>query len=95
MIMLELLGGTRTPKEYQELQEELQALRFAKENEQVWRSAWQLSFELRRKGLTIPSADILIASVALHYGYHLLHADQHFELIPKTAGLQTAMVRQK
>jgi predicted nucleic acid-binding protein len=95
MIMLELLGGTRTPREYQELEEELQALRFANENEKVWRSAWQLSFELRRKGLTIPSTDILIASVALQYGYHLLHADRHFELISKNTNLQTQMVRLK
>ncbi|UCE17663.1 MAG: PIN domain nuclease [Gemmatimonadota bacterium] len=92
MILVELLGGTRTPKEYVELLEELQALHYLPVTDRVWLSASRLSFELRRKGLTIPSTDVLIASVALNSKCLLLHSDHHFELISEHTNLKSHIV---
>ena len=92
MIMLELLGGTRSLMEYRQLLEELQALHYLPETEPVWISASRLFFDLRRKGLTIPPTDILIASVALYHNYPLIHADHHFDLISKHTNLKSKMV---
>jgi len=39
-------------------------------------------------GKTIPSTDLLIASIALHYDLILLHADNHFEQIQEHTDLK-------
>lgn len=86
--MLELLGGVRTAHEYSALSEELSALHYLP-TDVAWHEAWRLSFELRRHGVTVPSADLLIASVAIEHDCTLFHADEHFALIKKYARLST------
>lgn len=86
MIMLELLGGVRTEKEYAEFSDELGALHYLP-TDSAWSEAWRLSFALRRQGVTAPSADLLIASVAITHQCVLLHADEHFTLIAKYSKL--------
>ncbi len=88
MVMLELLGGVRTERQYNELSEELDALQYLP-TDLAWPEAWRLSFELRRHGVTVPSADVLIASVAIEHRCVLLHADEHFTLIAKHSKLLT------
>ena len=89
IIILELLQGTRTEKEYTEIFSDLSALYYFEVNKEIWKRASQLGFDLRRKGKTIPSTDLLIASVALHYGLTLLHSDNHFEQIQEHTNLKT------
>jgi hypothetical protein len=89
IIILELLQGTKTKKEYEEIFSDLSALHYFEVNKEIWGKASLLGFELRRKGETIPSTDLLIASIALHYNLILLHADNHFEQIQKHANLKT------
>jgi len=43
---------------------------------------------IRRKGVTIPYTDILIASTALAHEAILLHADAHFDLAAQITGLK-------
>ena len=89
IIILELLQGTRTKKEYTEILSDLSALHYFEVNKEIWERASQLGFDLRRMGKTIPSTDLLIASIALHYDLILLHADNHFEKIQEHADLKT------
>ncbi len=88
MIMLEIMRGARTKRDYEELLEELQSLRLLSIDSGVWEQAYRLSFDLRRKGKTIPSTDILIAAVGLHYGCRILHADSHFDQISTAEKLE-------
>lgn len=81
IIMLELLSGSRTEGEYRELKEDLQALIQLETTAQTWERASRLAYLLKRKGLTVPSADILIMALALENGCRLLHADRHFDLM--------------
>ena len=89
IIILELLPGTRTKKEYTEILSDLSALHYFEVNKKIWEKASQFGFNLRRKGKTIPSTDLLIASIALHYDLILLHADNHFVQIQEHADLKT------
>ena len=89
IIILELLQGTRTKKEYAEILSDLSALYYFEVDKEVWEKASQLGFNLRRKGKTIPSTDLLIASIALHYDLTLLHSDNHFEIIKFYSNLKT------
>ncbi|MCH7761942.1 PIN domain nuclease [candidate division TA06 bacterium] len=88
MVMLELLQGTKTEKEYRTRENRLKALRYFSNTEEVWEASFRLSFHLRQKGLSIPSWDILIAASALHYNCTLLHSDKHFEAIAQHSSLK-------
>jgi predicted nucleic acid-binding protein len=88
IIKLELLAGTKTEKEYNRLKSRFDALESIETDEALWRNACKHGFKLRRRGLTIPATDILIASCALQTGAILLHADMHFDLMEKPLSLR-------
>jgi predicted nucleic acid-binding protein len=88
IIKLELLAGTKTEKEYKRLKSRLDALESIEADDQLWHNACEHGFKLRRRGLTVPATDILIASCALQTGAILPHADMHFDLIEKPLGLR-------
>jgi predicted nucleic acid-binding protein len=88
MIKLEILGGTKTDKEFKRLKNYLDALDDLEISGQQWEKAYELSFSLRRKGLTIPYTDILIAACALTADLTLMHVDAHFDAISRQVGLK-------
>jgi predicted nucleic acid-binding protein len=89
IIKLELLGGTRTRKEFSRLMRRLDALPYVSMEEPLlWDLAYETAFNLRRKGLTIPYTDILIASAAIKENVILLHADFHFDQVARHAKLR-------
>ena len=88
MIKLEILGGTKTDEEFKRLKNYLDALDDLEISGQQWEKAYELSFSLRRKGLTIPYTDILIAACALTADLTLMHVDAHFDVISKQVGLK-------
>src|SRR4030042_3452793 len=88
IIKLEILAGAKTEKEYRRLKSRLDALESIETDDELWRNACEYGFKLRRRGLTVPSTDVLIASCALQWGAVLLHADAHFDLMEKPLGLR-------
>lgn len=95
MIMLELLSGVSDAKMYRELLEDLQALHYLSVVEEVWNVSYGLGHGLRSKGVTVPSADLIIASIAIHNRVTLLHADKHFDLIARHSLLKTMGISYK
>ncbi len=45
----------------------------------IWEQAYELGFSLRRKGLTLPTVDLIIAALAIENKSLLLHHDEHYE----------------
>ena len=88
IIRLELLAGTRTKTEYDRLKERLSALESVETDATLWEMACDTGFRLRRKGVTIPYTDILIATCALSAGCILMHADHHFDLVARYLNLK-------
>jgi len=88
MIELELLGGTRSEKEYNRLKSRLEALYYVEADRSLWYLAAKFAFDLKRKGLNIPYPDIFIAASALKEEAVLIHADSHFDLIAEHTGLK-------
>ncbi len=80
IIKLEILGGTKSENEFQRLKMRLDSLKDCETNTPLWEKAYDLAFQLRRKGVTIPYTDILIAASALTHEATLLHVDTHFDL---------------
>ncbi len=90
IIILELLQGCRSVEERDSLRIKLESLDLLPITPTVWERAYELGFSLRRKGVTIPSVDLIIAALALENNTLLLHHDEHFEMIvPYFSNLQT------
>ncbi len=81
IIILELLQGCRSVEERDSLKIRLESLDLLPITSAVWEQAYELGFSLRRKGLTIPTVDLIIAALALENNTLLLHHDEHFEMI--------------
>jgi len=87
-MLLELVQGTRNDKERTETEARLRALHWLNMEERHWWRGADLSFTLRRKGITISAIDAIIASVAIDYSCQLLHYDSDFELIAQHSDLK-------
>jgi len=88
IVKLEILGGTKTQNEFERLKTRLDSLDMVEADTALWEEAYRLSFELRRKGITVPYTDILIAACALRTESTVVHADAHFDLMAKHIGLK-------
>ena len=87
VIVLELLQGCRDKKEYEAMKLRMEALEMLPVNEAVWEAAYRAGYDLRRKGITVPTIDILILSIAKIYDCSVLHHDKHFKLVAKHLGV--------
>jgi hypothetical protein len=90
VVILELLQGCRSVGEGDALKIKLESLDIESIPSSIWERAYELGFSLRRKGLTLPTVDLIIAALAIEKKYLLLHHDEHFEMIvPHSPALQT------
>ncbi len=81
IIKLELLGGARSQKEYTRLKSRLDSLHFIDSDKKLWDESCGLAFSLKRKGISVPYTDIVIAASSILTDALLIHADRHFNLI--------------
>ena len=88
MVKLEILGGTKTESEFLRLKRRLDALDSVDFDTSLWEKSYDLAFQLRRKGVTVPYTDILIAACALKTGSTVVHADAHFDLMASQIDLK-------
>ena len=86
--MTKLLLGTKTERVYTRLLEVLEALHYLETPEAIWYKVSKLGFILRRRGISIPCTDLLIAQIALDNNCGILHADMHFDLIASHTNLK-------
>lgn len=82
-VRLELLTGAPTDVEYDRLIALLEPVRTLSVDPATWDIAARLGFDLRRQGVTVPHADLVIAASAIQYGCTVYHRDRHFALIAK------------
>lgn len=88
VIILELVRGIPSKKEFAELLEDFAALVTLPLDGEAWRIAFELSFMMKRQGKVIPAVDIVIASLAIQHKVVLFHADKHFHLIAEKSSLK-------
>jgi predicted nucleic acid-binding protein len=78
-VKLELWNGTKNAHEIKILEEFDSVIKTFEVNSEVWKYSLKIGSYLRRKGLTLPCVDILIAATASYYKIELVHADKHFD----------------
>jgi len=81
-VISELLQGAKTDKDYEALNKSIDGVPFIGTNLSDWKMAGELSFSLRKKGITIPITDCLIAAIALNNDAMVMTLDHHFVHIP-------------
>ena len=79
VVILELLQGCKGDKEFEKLKSFLEILPSCDFGSNTWMTAYEIGFVLRRRGLTLPTVDIMLAALAKSHGFTLLHHDRHFE----------------
>jgi predicted nucleic acid-binding protein len=88
VIVMEILRGAKSQKEYDKLAKDLAAVRTFELSAKVWERANRLGYALRQKGINAPLTDTLIAAVAQEHNALLLHNDKHYEMIASVSHLQ-------
>lgn len=79
VVIMELLQGCKSDKEFEKLKSFLEILPSCDFDSNTWTMAYEIGFFLRRRGLTLPTIDIMLAALAKKNSLHLLHNDRHFE----------------
>jgi predicted nucleic acid-binding protein len=88
LIVCELLGGTKSPKEFDRLERDLAAPHDLEITKEVWKKAAEINFTMARAGSAVPTADCVIAATAIMYEALLAHCDDHFDRISKKSHLK-------
>src|SRR5207244_162057 len=82
VVLAELIQGCRTAKEAEAMTSRLAGLRFIETAFSTWRRAGEVSFGLRRKGITLPLSDLVIAALAVEHRLDVYSLDPHFKKVP-------------
>ncbi len=88
IIKVELLRGTRSKKEYDQLSDLLKGLTYLPVPEEFWERLSTFSFTLFRKGVVVPVTDTYIALLCIENNAPILHCDKHFDLIAQKSPLK-------
>ena len=84
-VLAEILQGSRSENEFAFFADRMTALPFLDAEQNTWLQVGGLSFHLRKRGLTVAFADLIIAALAIQHGVPVYTLDQDFQRIP---GLQ-------
>ncbi len=92
VIILEALRGARTSREYSQMYIDFKALPLLTLDAPAWEESYKTGFRLRKAGVVVPLADILISALCICNGSPLLHRDKHFPLIAKYTALKEVQI---
>lgn len=82
-VVYELLQGAKNKKDAVLIKEVTRALPILGMTDEIWLSAGDLFFDLRRKGITLPPSDVLLSAIAIENNCSIFTTDNHFNHIPK------------
>jgi predicted nucleic acid-binding protein len=88
IIKAELLRGTKSKKEFNQLDDLLKGLEYLPVSDDFWEKLSRFSFSLFRKGVTVPLTNTYIALLCIENNVSILHRDKHFDLIAEKASLK-------
>ena len=88
IVLVEVLQGAFDEKECKKIISLFEPLKIVQPNPDTWLKAGLLSHQLRKKGLTVSTTDILIATIAIENGLHLFSLDKDFQRISLKTNLK-------
>lgn len=88
IVLTELIRGVRNDSEWKRLRELLKPVPTISPNEETWEKAGTLAYKLSRKGLTVFTVDVVIATIAIENSVSLFSTDRHFQQIAAHSDLK-------
>jgi predicted nucleic acid-binding protein len=88
IIRLEVLRGARGEAELDRLDQLFRGLHYLPTDDVTWDAAARLGLQLRLRGVTVPTTDLLIAAIAIGVDATLIHRDGDFDVIAQHAPLR-------
>ncbi|MGI9049933.1 MAG: type II toxin-antitoxin system VapC family toxin [Rubrobacteraceae bacterium] len=87
VVLVELLQGAKSEAELSRLRTALGAVDYIETSQETYLRAGNIGFALRRRGVTVPVTDCVIAAAAESSGGRILTLDAHFAGLAKVASL--------
>jgi predicted nucleic acid-binding protein len=81
IVLTELLTGAKTIEEFERLSSALGGLKFVDGRRASFEAAGRNGFVLKKKGVSVPLSDLIIASDCIGRGLVLVEQDAHFAAI--------------
>jgi predicted nucleic acid-binding protein len=88
IIKSELLIGTKTQKEYDLTKNNLDCFNILDLDGRIFNEVSKVGFQLKRKGITVPLSDLIIAVQCFEHQLILIEKDKHFEKIKECLDLK-------
>ena len=82
VVAFELLLGIKKPADKELIKETILALPLLEATLECWILAGETGYALRKKGVTLPATDLLLAAVAKKNSCSIFTTDAHFKAIP-------------
>jgi predicted nucleic acid-binding protein len=93
VIQVEILGFASPRTSFEELLRHFKVFRWLHLQEEDFDFAAEIGFALRRKGITIPANDLIIAASAMRADVLLYHADSHYNTLSQHFALRAKNLR--
>jgi len=93
IIQAEIVSFAPDRKSFDLLTADFRAFHWLEFERQDFDLASRLGFDLRRRGITVPATDLIIAAGAIHADATLYHLDSHFDQITKHTGLKAVHLK--
>ncbi len=83
VVLAELIQGAKSEKEIMVIEDFIDAFHIIDQKDDTWLKAGRLSFNMKRKGVTVSIIDCYIAAIADENGCIIFSLDEHFNSIKK------------
>lgn len=93
IILAELLTGISNEKDQDFLEESFLGLPYLETTRDVFAMAGKMGATLRKKGITLPLSDLLIAALAKAHALTVLTLDNHFLTLARPLDVQMELLK--
>jgi len=93
IILAELLTGISNEKDQRFLEECFLGLPFLETTREIFAMTGKMGATLRKKGITLPLSDLLIAALAKAHSLTVLTLDDHFQTLARPLGVQMELLK--
>jgi predicted nucleic acid-binding protein len=93
IIHVEVVAFASSKTSFLKLDSDFRVFHWLDLQESEFDCAAELGFFLRRKAITVPAPDLIIAASAIRANLLLYHADSHYDVISQHCGLRSRNLR--
>jgi predicted nucleic acid-binding protein len=93
VIQVEVVAFATSQASYAKLFSDFKVFHWLDLEENDFDFATEMGSSLRKKGVTLPAADLIIAASAIRSGSVLFHADSHYDVLSQHSDLKSKNLR--